>query len=84
MGRYEEGSEQIEQVLALQPDFPEAMYNKACVYCLRKDAQAAFEWLQKAIGADPRYMEVALKEPNFDFLRKHSEMGPRFRDLVGK
>jgi tetratricopeptide (TPR) repeat protein len=84
MGRHEEGLEQIEQVLALQPDYPEAMYNKACVFCLRKDPQAAFEWLQQAIGADPRYRKVAHKEPNFDFLRKHSEMGPRFRELVGK
>ncbi len=83
MGRYREGLEEIENVLAARPDFPEAMYNKACACSMLKEAQTAFDWLEKAIGANPIYRGIAQKDPSFDFLRKHPDMGPRFEDLVG-
>ena len=84
LGRYKEGLKEIDRVLALRPDYPEAIYNKASAYSLLQEAQVALEWLVRAIKADQNYRVIARTDPHFPFLREHSELGPRFRVLVGK
>ena len=47
-----------DQVIALQPDFSFAYYNKANILCTQKDFKAAIEYYTSAIHYDPDFAEA--------------------------
>jgi tetratricopeptide (TPR) repeat protein len=58
----------------------EVYYRMACLCPLMGKAGEAYEWLEKAIGLDEKYREMARGEEDFDGIREDE----RFKALVGE
>ena len=52
--------EAINKAIELKPDYPDAWYNKACIYSLKGDRGNALKHLSKAIELNPEYKELAI------------------------
>jgi tetratricopeptide (TPR) repeat protein len=68
-GREGEAREQLEKVLAENPDVWQGYYNAACFEALTGNDDAAIEQLKRAIELDPKALEYAVGDDDFDGLR---------------
>ena len=75
---YEAALRVLEDALAEHPDSALGLYNAACVEALLGRTDDALKHLEKAIGRDERYVELARGDDDFVSLRDD----PRFRELV--
>ena len=60
------------------------MYNKACALSMLRQGKEALDWLGRAVARDGKYKQEARTDPDFPFIREHTDFGPRFRELVGE
>jgi quercetin dioxygenase-like cupin family protein len=68
-GKEAEAREQMEKVLADNPDVWQGYYNAACFEALTGNDDAAIEQLKRAIELDPQALEYAAEDSDFDRLR---------------
>jgi quercetin dioxygenase-like cupin family protein len=68
-GREGEAREQLEKVLAENPDSWQGFYNAACFEALTGHDDAAIEQLKRAVELDPKALEYAGGDEDFDALR---------------
>jgi mannose-6-phosphate isomerase-like protein (cupin superfamily) len=68
-GREGEAREQLEKVLAENPDSWQGFYNAACFEALTGHDDAAIERLNRAVELDPKALEYAADDKDFDGLR---------------
>ena len=73
----EEARVKAERAEALKPG--SGAYNLACAESLLGNAEAALDWLERAIAADSTAARNAHADGDFDPIRSH----PRFKELVG-
>ncbi|MEK6302263.1 MAG: hypothetical protein AABO41_16255 [Acidobacteriota bacterium] len=74
--QFQEGLEELDRAVALNPRLYEAHYQKACLAAMLGDWRAAVASLECAIKGDPRYYERAKGERAFDSVRR------RVQDLL--
>ena len=68
-GREGEAREQLERVLAENPDVWQGHYNAACFEALTGNDDAAIAHLQRAVELDKQALEYAKDDSDFDGLR---------------
>lgn len=61
--------ESINEGLRLAPDHADLHYNKACILALLNRKEESLVHLQKALEADPRLIESARSDPDFENIR---------------
>ncbi len=76
--QFNEGIEELNEAVALNPRLYEAHYQKACLAAMLGDWRAAVVSLECAILGDPRYYERAKCERSFDSVRR------RVQDLLDR
>lgn len=54
-------------------------YNNACREAIAGNAEAALDWLEKALAQRPGMRDWAKQDPDFESLREQ----PRFKALTG-
>ncbi len=79
LGRYEDALTAFEMALNMKPDFPEALYNKACLYSLKGDKTNALLYLSKAIKINPECKNMAKEDGEFRNLIEDED----FKKIVG-
>jgi tetratricopeptide (TPR) repeat protein len=57
------------EALKIEPNYPQAWYNKSCAYTLQSQTKLALESLEKAISLDEQYREMAKTDSDFDTIR---------------
>lgn len=67
-----------DEAIAVNPRCSLAYYNKACALALMGNLADACVWLEKAIGLDETYREMARNDSDFDAIRD----APAFQALV--
>lgn len=77
-GRYVEANNCYNQAVKLERDFPEARYQNARAYAMRKNINPAIGNLQWAIDIQPVYKEKAKTDSAFDEIREDEQ----FRNLI--
>ena len=80
MERDEEALASYDRALELRPDFPNALYNRACLLSLQQKSVEALEDLRRAIDGDAKYRGMAREDDDFANIRD----APRFKKLVGE
>jgi len=78
--RYNKALADYNRSLELSPEHAETLYNLACLYSLKGNADDALTSLEKAIGKDKKYQEMAETDKDFDNIRED----PRFKKLIGE
>jgi len=78
--KYPEAQADLEKLLKLKPNDPQAIYNLACLSSLTGKKDDAFLYLEKAIGYDGKYCELAKTDDDFSMLKDD----PRFKVLYDK
>ena len=68
--RYADAISQIEAGLVERPGHPSILYNLACAESLAGRPLDAITHLQEAVRADPKYLERAKADPDFDEIRR--------------
>ena len=68
-GDEEAGRRQLEAALAERPDAWQGHFNAACFESLTKHKEAAIGHLRRAIELDPRALEYAKTDSDFDWIR---------------
>lgn len=76
---YKKALDTINKVLDADPNNPQALYNLACYYSLRKEKKKAINTLKKAIQSRLNLRELAKKDTDFGYLKQF----PAFREVVG-
>jgi tetratricopeptide (TPR) repeat protein len=80
LGRHADARREYLAAIAIMPDLPQAHYNLACGFAREGDVAGALGPLDRAIGLEPRFLEEALSDPDFDRVREDT----RFTTLVQK
>jgi tetratricopeptide (TPR) repeat protein len=78
--RFEEAETAYQEALEIDPKDSNTWYNKACLESLRNSRIKAIEYLDKAIGLDKKYVEMAKSDKDFDNIRTSKE----FKDIIGE
>lgn len=65
---------EYKEALRLKPDNPKANYNLACVHALLGKPELAAPSLRTAIGLDAKYRDMAIKDNDFESVRKAPEI----------
>jgi tetratricopeptide (TPR) repeat protein len=78
LGRYDEALADLNRSLELRPDYPATLYNLACLFSLRVKPNDALAYLEKAVGKDKKYRELAKTDEDFNNIRDDS----RFKKLI--
>jgi mannose-6-phosphate isomerase-like protein (cupin superfamily) len=78
-GRYEEGADRAQALLADDPPYAALYYNTACFEAKAGRIEAALAHLRRAIELSATTVEFARKDDDLAALRSHSE----FAELVG-
>lgn len=78
LGRYDEALADLNRSLELRPDHPNALYNLACLFSLWGKPNDALTYLEKAVGKDKKYRELAKTDEDFNNIRDD----PRFKKLI--
>ena len=63
--KYKEAIVNYDKAIELQPDYIEALYNRACSYSLMKNKAEMLNSLKKAIELYPKFKADAPKDPDF-------------------
>jgi tetratricopeptide (TPR) repeat protein len=69
LDRYDEAIAIHSQILAIEPENAEPLYEQAICYMGKKDESTAFTQLKTAIEMDVAFREFALDEPTFEPIR---------------
>lgn len=69
LGRYEEALADYNRSLELRPDHQSTLYNIACLLSLWGKTDDALTYLEKAVGRDERYRQMAKMDKDFDGIR---------------
>ena len=80
MGYDDDAIESFDQALKINPDYPNAFYNKAACYALQRQVELAVDNLQQAINLNPQYQEQAKTDIDFDDIANE----PHFQKLVSQ
>jgi tetratricopeptide (TPR) repeat protein len=76
--RYDEALADLNRSLELRPDHLATLYNLACLFSLRVKPNDALAYLEKAVGKDKKYRELAKTDEDFNNIRDD----PRFKKLI--
>jgi tetratricopeptide (TPR) repeat protein len=79
LGRVDRAVTLYQDTLQMRPDEAILHYNLACYLSLLGRSEPALLHLEKAVGLDPEFRELARAEPDLVNLRE----APAFRDLTG-
>ena len=77
-GKYDRALEAYSTALKIEPNYPPALYNVGVAHALKKEPDAAFEWLRKAKATHK--VDMAQIEVDADLLALKSD--PRFKALL--
>jgi len=44
-------------------------YNLACIHCLRKNKEEAYDFLRKAVEIEQKYKKDAIEDVDFEWIR---------------
>lgn len=78
LGRYDEALADLNRSLELRPDDPATLYNLACLFSLLGKPNDALAYLEKAVGKDKKYRELAKTDEDLNNIRDD----PRFKKLI--
>ena len=78
-GQYAEAADQLRELAEAHPDYPDLLYNLACVESLAGRTADAIEHLRGAIQARERFRRLAAGDSDFDPIRDE----PAFKELAG-
>jgi len=76
--RYDEALADLNRSLELRPDYPATLYNLACLFSLWGKPNDALAYLEKAVGKDKKYRELAKTDEDLNNIRDD----PRFKKLI--
>jgi Flp pilus assembly protein TadD/TolB-like protein len=76
-GRLDEGAREMQAALALDDRHPNVLADAATVAALRRDPQAALDWIRRAVGAG-YCRQIIARQPEFASLRGT----PEFQSIV--
>jgi tetratricopeptide (TPR) repeat protein len=76
----EEAIASYDHALKINPDYEQAWNNKACLYALNEESQLALECLEKAIKLNPKYLQMAKTDSDFDLIQEL----PQFKALINQ
>ncbi len=68
-GRFDEAIATIAACLQDRPSNPSVLYNLACAESRAGRTADAIAHLEEAIGANPKYVEIARRDPDFEAIR---------------
>ncbi len=77
----EEALSDFDKAIELKPDYPEAWFNKACLYGLNGNAKLAIQNLKKSIEINAIYRERAKTDSYFDNIRNDQEFKQLIEDI---
>jgi tetratricopeptide (TPR) repeat protein len=72
-GRFDEGIAMIEEALRERPGNPSVLYNLACAESRAGRTADALAHLNEAVAVDPKYVEIAHGDPDFQNIRGEPE-----------
>jgi hypothetical protein len=72
-GRWAEAIATIEAALRERPGHPSLLYNLACAEARCGRGEDALAHLREAIAGDPRHLEAAANDPDFDSIRNRTD-----------
>ncbi|GAP68042.1 tetratricopeptide repeat [Bacteroidales bacterium 6E] len=72
-GKYDEAIAAISKAIEMVPGHPVAIYNRACIYCLKGDRENALADLKKAVSIDAKLKETAKQDADFTTLYNDEE-----------
>lgn len=67
---YENAKKYFLEVLKINPDHGDTIYNMACLNAIANDPDEAVKWLGKAISLDRKYKKLAMNDSDFNNIRK--------------
>lgn len=70
---YEQAAEILRQVAEEHPDAGGVLFNLACAESLSGDTEGALDHLRRALEADPKLIELARTDSDFDAIRDRKE-----------
>jgi tetratricopeptide (TPR) repeat protein len=70
---FEKAKEILREVAEEHPDSGGVIYNLACAECLSGETDEALEHLQRALELDPKLIEIARTDSDFDAIRDRDE-----------
>lgn len=70
---FEKAKEVLREVAEEYPDAGGVLYNLACAECLTGETEQALEHLRRALELDPKLIEVARTDSDFDAIREREE-----------
>ena len=70
---FDKAKEILREVLAEHPDSGGVIYNLACAECLTGETDEALEHLRRALELDPKLIEIARTDTDFDAIRHREE-----------
>ncbi len=79
MERYDEALADFNRYLELRPEDTAALYNLACLFSIWGKTKKALGYLEKAIGLDDEYINMAKTDNDFYNIKDD----PRFKKLLG-
>ena len=74
------GNASYNRALDINPQSENVWYNKACIYALKEEIKLALKYLEKAIKLNPKYLQMAKTDSDFDLIRDSQE----FQTLINK
>jgi len=74
----EKAIETIHKAIEKKPDMPLAIYNLACYYAVKGDAEEALRYLRRAVNIESQMREIAREDEDFASLQTNDE----FRRIV--
>ena len=77
--KLDESLEDLNEAIRLDPDLARALYNRACLHSLRKDADFCASDLEKAIAREPAHRELAKTDPDLEWARSR----PTVKAILG-
>ena len=80
LNRFDEALAVYNSLLEAEPEKPEFLYPRGCLFSVWNKPDEAIEDLRRAIALDPEKRDAARTDPDFENIRDD----PRFRELVGE
>jgi len=78
--RYDEAEVAFCKAIELDPNYASPYYNLACLESIRNNTDAAIEHLRRAAQQPDFNLELARRDPDFEWIRDDA----RFREIVGE
>jgi tetratricopeptide (TPR) repeat protein len=78
---YEEALAAYDKAIELKSNYPEAWFNKACLYGLNGNAKLAVQSLKRAIEINASNREKVKTDSDFDNIRDNQEFKQLIEDI---